>query len=398
MFKVPAMHSLSQEIQGFSKSRLKKQCTRVTTVTGRRLLERRGDGEDDDGGGRGVEEEEEGAAFGFVEDTSLDLQVGVVRPFLLLALKPGLQCFNTRPVTPLPVSVSMKLRMSCLCLCQYEAADVLPVSVSMKQLMSCLSADVLPVSVSMKQLMSCLCLCQYEAADVLPVMKLLMSCLCLCQYEAADVLPVSVSMKLLIMKLLMSCLCLCQYEAADVLPVSVSMKLLMSCLCLCQYEAADVLPVSVSMKLLMSCLCLSVFCVSGSQDAAHDEETLQRLKVSERGQNTGVTHVLNVAYGVSNLLPDQLVYKTLQILDLPDTDITSYLEECSGFIELARQQDGVVLVHCNAGVSRSSSVVIGYLMLREGLTFDDAYSQVKLARPSTRPNPGFYQQLQTYKP
>ncbi|XP_033978492.1 dual specificity protein phosphatase 19-like [Trematomus bernacchii] len=202
------MHSLSQEIQGFSKSRLKKQCTRVTTVTGRRLLERRGGGEDDDGG---VEEEEEGAAFGFVEDTSLDLQVGVVRPFILL----------------------------------------------------------------------------------------------------------------------------------------------------------------------------------GSQDAAHDEETLQRLKV---------THVLNVAYGVSNLLPDQLVYKTLQILDLPDTDITSYLEECSGFIELARQQDGVVLVHCNAGVSRSSSIVVGYLMLREGLTFDDAYSQVKLARPSTRPNPGFYQQLQTYKP
>ncbi|XP_034066624.1 dual specificity protein phosphatase 19-like [Gymnodraco acuticeps] len=203
------MHSLSQEIQGFSKSRLKKQCTRVTTVTGRRLLERRGDGEDDDG--RGVEEEEEGAAFGFVEDTSLDLQVGVVRPFILL----------------------------------------------------------------------------------------------------------------------------------------------------------------------------------GSQDAAHDEETLQRLKV---------THVLNVAYGVSNLLPDQLVYKTLQILDIPETNITSYLEECSGFIELARQQDGVVLVHCNAGVSRSSSVVIGYLMLREGLTFNDAYSQVKLARPSTRPNPGFYQQLQTYKP
>lgn len=61
-------------------------------------------------------------------------------------------------------------------------------------------------------------------------------------------------------------------------------------------------------------------------------------------------------------------------------------------------QDGVVLVHCNAGVSRSSSVVIGYLMLREGLTFDDAYGQVKLARPSIRPNPGFYAQLQHYKP
>ncbi|XP_054874247.1 dual specificity protein phosphatase 19-like isoform X2 [Amphiprion ocellaris] len=125
-----------------------------------------------------------------------------------------------------------------------------------------------------------------------------------------------------------------------------------------------------------------------SQDAAHDVDTLQRFKVS---------HVLNVAYGVSNLLPDQLVYKTLQILDLPDTDITSYLDECSSFIDQARDQDGVVLVHCNAGVSRSSSIVIGYLMLREELSFDDAYDQVKQARPSIRPNPGFYQQLQNYK-
>lgn len=77
------MHSLSQEIQGFSRTRLRKQCTHVTTVTGRRLLERRSDGGE---GEEVVEELEEagGAGCGFVEDQSLDLQVGAVRPFLLL--------------------------------------------------------------------------------------------------------------------------------------------------------------------------------------------------------------------------------------------------------------------------------------------------------------------------
>lgn len=75
------MHSLAQEIQGFSKSSLKKQCTRVTTVTGRKLMERRSDGGD---GQEQVEELEKGGGCGFVEDESLDLQVGVVRPFLLL--------------------------------------------------------------------------------------------------------------------------------------------------------------------------------------------------------------------------------------------------------------------------------------------------------------------------
>ncbi|CAG06184.1 unnamed protein product, partial [Tetraodon nigroviridis] len=73
------MHSLAQEIEGFSRNRLRKQCTRVTTATGRKLLERRSDGGEDQ-----VEELQEADGCGFVEDKSLDLQVGVVRPFLLL--------------------------------------------------------------------------------------------------------------------------------------------------------------------------------------------------------------------------------------------------------------------------------------------------------------------------
>lgn len=76
------MHSLAQEIHGFAKDRLKKQCTRVTTVTGKKLLERRSDG--GEGDVELVEELEDGNGCGFVEDNSLDLQVGVVRPFLLL--------------------------------------------------------------------------------------------------------------------------------------------------------------------------------------------------------------------------------------------------------------------------------------------------------------------------
>lgn len=51
-----------------------------------------------------------------------------------------------------------------------------------------------------------------------------------------------------------------------------------------------------------------------------------------------VSHVLNVAYGVTNLFPDHILYKTLQILDLPETDITSHLEQCSSFIDQAREQ------------------------------------------------------------
>lgn len=77
---IKIMNSLASEIKGFSKSHLKKQSTRVTTVTGRQLIETRS--------GTTVEVTEcstkPGTACGFVQDLSLDLQVGVIKPFLLL--------------------------------------------------------------------------------------------------------------------------------------------------------------------------------------------------------------------------------------------------------------------------------------------------------------------------
>ncbi|KAK9410787.1 dual specificity protein phosphatase 19 [Crotalus adamanteus] len=103
----------------------------------------------------------------------------------------------------------------------------------------------------------------------------------------------------------------------------------------------------------------------GSQDAAHDLETMKKYKV---------THVLNVAYGVENAFPNDFTYKTIPVLDLPETDITSCFPECFEFIEQIKLKGGVVLVHCNAGVSRAAAIIIGFLMYSEGLNFAMAFS------------------------
>ncbi|KAM6946032.1 dual specificity protein phosphatase 19-like [Aplochiton taeniatus] len=131
------------------------------------------------------------------------------------------------------------------------------------------------------------------------------------------------------------------------------------------------------------------FLLLGSQDAAHDFSTLKKHQVS---------HILNVAYGVENTFTDLFIYKTLSILDQPDTDITAHITDCSLFIDQAHAEKGVVLVHCNAGVSRAAAVVIGYLILRDGQPFDAAFSLVKTARPASCPNPGFTQQLRSLCP
>ncbi|XP_069471876.1 dual specificity protein phosphatase 19 isoform X2 [Ambystoma mexicanum] len=86
------MHSLTHEIEGFSKTNLRKQCTRVTTVTGRRMVESWRDSllhvEEDSG----PDQED---VCGYVQDLSLDLQIGTVRPWLLLGSQDAAQDLDT---------------------------------------------------------------------------------------------------------------------------------------------------------------------------------------------------------------------------------------------------------------------------------------------------------------
>lgn len=45
-----------------------------------------------------------------------------------------------------------------------------------------------------------------------------------------------------------------------------------------------------------------------------------------------------------------------------------------------------VLVHCVAGISRSVTAVVWYLVLYEGMTWEDAADLVRASRPNARPN------------
>ncbi|XP_076326866.1 dual specificity protein phosphatase 19-like [Tachypleus tridentatus] len=125
----------------------------------------------------------------------------------------------------------------------------------------------------------------------------------------------------------------------------------------------------------------------GSQDVAQDLDVLHHMHV---------THILNVATGVPNIYEQEFIYKRINILDLPETNIITFFDECFYFIDRGRQEGGV-LVHCNAGVSRSATIVVGYLMNREILSLDEAISKVKHVRPFIRPNDGFMQQLIEYE-
>ncbi|KAJ0631316.1 putative protein-tyrosine-phosphatase [Helianthus annuus] len=107
-----------------------------------------------------------------------------------------------------------------------------------------------------------------------------------------------------------------------------------------------------------------------------------------------ITHVLNcVGFVCPEYFKKDLVYKTLWLQDNPSEDITSILYDVFDYFEDVREQNGRVFVHCCQGVSRSTSLVIAYLMWREGESFETAFQRVKAARGVTNPNMGFASQL-----
>ncbi|XP_028391868.1 dual specificity protein phosphatase 19-like [Dendronephthya gigantea] len=123
-----------------------------------------------------------------------------------------------------------------------------------------------------------------------------------------------------------------------------------------------------------------------SQDGAHN---IQELK------DHNITHILNVAIGIVNAFQEDFLYKTVEISDLPEKNITAYFPELFAFIKEGMANGGT-LVHCNAGVSRSSTVVTAFLMQTKKLCLQKAFHLVKQGRPSAKPNEGFWKQLMEY--
>ena len=67
------------------------------------------------------------------------------------------------------------------------------------------------------------------------------------------------------------------------------------------------------------------------------------------------------------------------------------------FIDLVVSDKQNILIHCMAGVSRSVSLVIYYLMKKYHMTFDKAFETVRNVRNISNPNESFKSQLINYE-
>ncbi|XP_011610489.1 dual specificity protein phosphatase 10 [Takifugu rubripes] len=128
------------------------------------------------------------------------------------------------------------------------------------------------------------------------------------------------------------------------------------------------------------------FLYLGNEHDAQDFNLLQRFHV---GYILNVTTHLPLYHYDTGLF----VYKRLPVTDSNKQNLRQYFEEAFEFIEEAHQAGMGLLIHCQAGVSRSATIVIAYLMKHTWMTMTDAYKFVKTRRPIISPNLNFMGQL-----
>ncbi|XP_039696264.1 dual specificity protein phosphatase 8 [Pteropus medius] len=162
---------------------------------------------------------------------------------------------------------------------------------------------------------------------------------------------------------------------------------------LCEGKPAALLPMSLSQP------CLPVPSVGLTRILPHlylgsQKDVLNKDLMTQNG----ISYVLNA----SNSCPKPDFICESRFMRIPINDnycekLLPWLDKSIEFIDKAKLSSCQVIVHCLAGVSRSATIAIAYIMKTMGMSSDDAYRFVKDRRPSISPNFNFLGQLLEYE-
>ncbi|NXQ02722.1 DUS8 phosphatase, partial [Vidua macroura] len=162
---------------------------------------------------------------------------------------------------------------------------------------------------------------------------------------------------------------------------------------LCEGKPAAILPMSISQP------CLPVANIGPTRILPHlylgsQKDVLNKDLMTQNG----ISYVLNA----SNSCPKPDFICDSHFMRIPVNDnycekLLPWLDKSIEFIDKAKVSSCQVIVHCLAGISRSATIAIAYIMKTMGMSSDDAYRFVKDRRPSISPNFNFLGQLLEYE-
>ncbi|KAE9418870.1 hypothetical protein Angca_003400 [Angiostrongylus cantonensis] len=128
----------------------------------------------------------------------------------------------------------------------------------------------------------------------------------------------------------------------------------------------------------------------GNYETASDAQLLER---------SGVHYIINVTSNLPNVFEGNpsFHYQRISVDDNSSHNLSHYFPEAIAFIDTAAHAGDACLVHCLAGISRSVTVCLAYLMTKNKWSLEDAYDLVLRRNASIAPNFHFMGQLIEYE-
>ncbi|KAL5010712.1 hypothetical protein ScPMuIL_013017 [Solemya velum] len=127
------------------------------------------------------------------------------------------------------------------------------------------------------------------------------------------------------------------------------------------------------------------FMYLGSHRDSLNQETIQV---------NGISYILNVSSACAKpkFIQDGHFLR-IPINDNYSEKMLPYFRDAFQYLDMVSEANGCVLVHCLAGISRSPTLAIAYVMKHLKMSSDEAYRYVKDKRPTISPNFNFLGQL-----
>lgn len=126
----------------------------------------------------------------------------------------------------------------------------------------------------------------------------------------------------------------------------------------------------------------------------HGAKLFEGLKV------LGITHILSIGHlhqmTVKENFKSEFTYLHIELADHHLSRIDEYFEEATTYINDSIKNGGNVFVHCWAGISRSATLIIAYLIKYYCMRFTEAFETVRKARHWINPNSGFITRLKIW--
>ncbi|CCW62447.1 unnamed protein product [Phytomonas sp. EM1] len=121
--------------------------------------------------------------------------------------------------------------------------------------------------------------------------------------------------------------------------------------------------------------------------------SLRTAQTASVYDDCGIRYVLTIGRDMEVKVEPGMFHRILLFDDFPEENIAFIFKEAFEFIDQARKSKFGVLVHCFAGLSRSVAIVAAYIMREMHISYEQAISIIKRARPAAHPNEGFVKTL-----